>query len=227
MNKTVTAVVTAGLLMAAGQTSANDLGAGFSWSGNLTVTSDYLLRGFSETDNGPAVQGGFDLEHESGFYLGNWNSNVTYGADESNLEMDLYGGFAFTAVPGLDMDVGVIRYFYPGLDDADFNEFYIGGATSFDSLDADLYVYVTDDYLASDEDGLVADLNLAYSLPGNTYLTGQLGYVDSELFADGGYMFYGVGAGVSYADLDFTVTYMDADEDGAEDGVAFAVSAEF
>lgn len=227
MNKILTAAATAGLLLGAGQASATELGAGFSWSGNVTVTSDYLLRGFSETGGRPAIQGGFDLAHESGFYLGNWNSSVNYGPDESYLEMDAYAGYGFTAVQGLDLDVGIIRYAYPALEDADFNEYYVGGATSLGALDTDLYVYFTDDYLASDEDGVVADLNMAYNLPADMFVSGQLGFVDSEIFADGSYMYWGLGAGVSYAGLDFSVNYMDADDDGARDRFAFAVGAEF
>ena len=46
-------------------------------SANLTATSDYRFRGISQTQNGAAVQGGVDYAHESGFYIGNWNSTVS------------------------------------------------------------------------------------------------------------------------------------------------------
>ena len=44
-------------------------------SANVSFASDYIWRGMTQSD-GPAIQGGFDLSHSSGFYLGNWNSNV-------------------------------------------------------------------------------------------------------------------------------------------------------
>ena len=40
-------------------------------TGNLGLTSDYRFRGISQTQNAPAVQGGIDYNHKSGFYVGN------------------------------------------------------------------------------------------------------------------------------------------------------------
>ena len=45
-------------------------------TGNAGLYSDYRFRGFTQTAYKPAFQGGFDVVHASGFYLGNWNSNV-------------------------------------------------------------------------------------------------------------------------------------------------------
>ena len=45
----------------------------------------------------PAFQGGFDVAHSSGFYVGNWNSNVEQGLfNGASLEMDFYGGYKGT-----------------------------------------------------------------------------------------------------------------------------------
>ena len=44
-------------------------------AGNLTLITDYRFRGISQTFMKPAIQGGIDYSHASGFYLGNWNSN--------------------------------------------------------------------------------------------------------------------------------------------------------
>ena len=51
------------------------------FSGNVALTTDYVWRGVSQTDEGPAVQGGFDYEHESGFSAGVWGSNVDFDGD--------------------------------------------------------------------------------------------------------------------------------------------------
>ncbi|OZI49757.1 TorF family putative porin [Bordetella genomosp. 4] len=93
-----------------------DLGAGFSLSGNAAIVSDYRFRGYSQTNFRPAVQVGFDLAHSSGFYLGNWNSNVSdFVFPEGNLEMDFYGGWkGALGDSGLSLDVGALYYYYPG-----------------------------------------------------------------------------------------------------------------
>src|SRR5438128_572638 len=49
-------------------------------TGNVALVTDYRFRGISQTFGKPAFQGGFDYAHSSGFYVGNWNSNVNSGA---------------------------------------------------------------------------------------------------------------------------------------------------
>src|SRR5215813_12280893 len=65
-------------------------------TGNAGLFSDYRFRGFTQTAYRPAFQGGFDVGHSSGFYFGNWNSNVEQALYRgASLEMDLYGGYKF------------------------------------------------------------------------------------------------------------------------------------
>jgi uncharacterized protein (TIGR02001 family) len=65
----------------------------------------------------PALQGGIDFTHKSGFYLGAWASNIKWikdaGGKNSNVEIDLYGGYRGT-VSELGYDLGVLTYVYPG-----------------------------------------------------------------------------------------------------------------
>src|SRR5688500_17951677 len=66
----------------------------WTFTGNAGIFSDYRFRGISQTNRKPAFQGGFDVAHASGFYAGNWNSNVDSAFyNGANLEMDFYGGY--------------------------------------------------------------------------------------------------------------------------------------
>lgn len=90
-----------------------------SWSAttNIGFVSDYYTRGVSQSWHKPAVQGGFDLAHSSGFYAGVWGSNITPNTyPDANVELDAYAGYNGTvpAVDGLGYTVGAIGYFYPG-----------------------------------------------------------------------------------------------------------------
>ena len=107
-------------------------------TGNAGLFSDYRFRGYSQTDYQPALQGGVDFVHKSGFYLGNWNSNVNANLyNGASLEMDFYGGYKAT-FGEFTLDVGTLYYYYPGTNRsggpyvAGFNpknwEAYIGGA---------------------------------------------------------------------------------------------------
>ena len=94
---------------------------------NVTVTSDYRYRGLTQSNFKPAVQGGFDYAHESGFYVGNWNSSISWIGDSyaaqtnqstqgvsAPVEMDFYGGFKKEIIgEGFASDVGVLQYYYP------------------------------------------------------------------------------------------------------------------
>jgi uncharacterized protein (TIGR02001 family) len=86
----------------------------FTFTGNAGLFSDYRFRGFTQTDYKPAFQGGFDYAHASGFYLGNWNSNVSSVLyNGASLEMDFYGGYK-TSFGDFGIDIGLIYYYYPG-----------------------------------------------------------------------------------------------------------------
>jgi uncharacterized protein (TIGR02001 family) len=88
-------------------------------TGNVSLVSNYLYRGMSQTGNKPAIQGGFDYAHSSGFYAGAWGSNISWlsdsgTADNASLELDTYAGFKGGIVEDVTYDVGFLRYNYPG-----------------------------------------------------------------------------------------------------------------
>ena len=71
MKQTIlTSLAAAGLLAATG--AAADI------TGNVGLTTDYVFRGISQTDEKPAIQGGLDYAHSSGAYAGVWASNVDF-----------------------------------------------------------------------------------------------------------------------------------------------------
>ena len=117
----------------------------FTPSSNVSLVNDYLYRGISQTGGDPAIQGGLDYTHSSGFYLGTWGSNVGWledfqGYDKGNMEIDLYGGFRGPiGKSDFTFDVGAIQYYYPGdkpagVPDADTTEIY--GALTYKWLSA-------------------------------------------------------------------------------------------
>lgn len=90
-------------------------------SANVALTTEYVFRGFSQTAEGPAIQGGFDVTCGI-FYAGVWASNLDFGGDAiwggtgtedvANIEMDWYVGIK--PVTGkITWDLGIIYYSYP------------------------------------------------------------------------------------------------------------------
>lgn len=169
MNKPLLAVAAAAVcalpLAAAAQTAAPAKAEpDYTLTANVGLFSDYRFRGFSQTDYNPAIQGGLDFAHKSGFYLGNWNSNVASTLyNGAPIEMDFYGGYKRT-FGDFGLDVGVIYYYYPGSGEynPDFKpknfEAYIGGSWGPVSLK---YFYSFTDFfgLSSSALGLPGDIN--------------------------------------------------------------------
>lgn len=92
-------------------------------SGNFGLYSDYSFRGLTQTNADPALQGGLDYSHASGFYAGTWLSNISWltdssavtGYSSSSLEWDVYGGYSGTfGNSDFGYDVGLLQYYYPG-----------------------------------------------------------------------------------------------------------------
>jgi len=130
---------------------------------NVGLYSQYIFRGLTQTNHKPALQGGVDLTHSSGFYLGAWASNISwltdgndgaaiknfpaayteskYYRDGGSLELDLYGGYRYTFGSGIGIDVGALQYYYPGTRNqayASANTTEVYGAISYGWLQAKL-----------------------------------------------------------------------------------------
>jgi len=122
---------------------------------NLSLVSDYRFRGISQSWRRPAVQGGVDYVHPSGFYIGNWNSSVSSNSynNGASLEMDFYGGYRFEVVKDTTLDFGALYYYYPsaqlnrapGVPTSNrYNNGELYAAVTYGSFNAKLSYAVTD-----------------------------------------------------------------------------------
>jgi len=151
-------------------------------TGNVGLFSDYRFRGISQTDRKPALQGGFDIAHKSGLYIGNWNSNVDSAMyNGGNIEMDFYGGYKAT-FDAFGLDLGAIYYYYPGSGNnptgstkIDNTELYIGGSWGPLSLK---YNYAVSDFFgAKDSKGSsYTDLGFSYDVGSGFGVNAHYGY---------------------------------------------------
>ena len=111
---------------------------------NVSLVSNYLYRGISQTNAKPAIQGGFDYAHSSGFYAGVWGSSVSWLTDagagsqvasSSQVELDTYFGFKNSISGDITYDVGFLRYNYPAKYPATMNN--ATGTTPWAKADTD------------------------------------------------------------------------------------------
>jgi uncharacterized protein (TIGR02001 family) len=141
----------------------------YTLSANIGAVTDYRYRGISQTRLKPAIQGGADFAHKSGFYIGTWASSIKWIKDaggDANAEVDLYGGYKFTTGP-VGLDVGVLRYLYPGSSlpiNPDTTELYIAGTWGPATLK---YSHAVTNLFgfADSKNSYYVDLNATFELP--------------------------------------------------------------
>lgn len=191
-------------------------------SGNISLTSDYRFRGISQSAENPALQGGLDYSHASGFFAGVWGSNVdfyaagdSYDNDES-IELDIYAGYYGEIRDGLSYDLSLYRYLYPGaLSRADYSELSLG----VDIGPTRLAYWYADDYFNSGEDYSYVEANYSLALPAELSLGFHAGHSFGSYFDDpdavglDDYNDYSLTLSGSWAGVDIALAYMDTDID--------------
>jgi uncharacterized protein (TIGR02001 family) len=106
------------------------------WQTSLALTSDYILRGVSQTNGDPALQATVAYWHPTGWYGGTWASNVDtarryYSPAGTQTELNLFIGYGRRLETDWVIDLKAVRYLY--LDDPapvgyDYTEFSVGVA---------------------------------------------------------------------------------------------------
>lgn len=203
----------------------------FTVSANVSLTSDYRFRGISASNKDPAIQGGIDVSHDSGLFVGTWASSIaTYGG--SNMELDVYGGYSGSA-SAIDYTLTALVYLYPGGSGVNYAEF----SGSFTTAAGPATVGMDIAWVPS-QDNFGGD---------NFYVAGKgelpLGDTKASLFGHFGYENGDVydnkldwEAGISYAagPLTASLSYVDSNYSGANQagrlataGVMASVTAAF
>lgn len=178
MNKTLTLSL---LALAAAWPLASQAEGGLTTSFNVGAVSDYRYRGISQTRLKPALQGGVDLGHPSGLYLGAWASTIRWVKDlegDAGVEVDVYGGYKGELAKGLGYDVGVLAYVYPSnklATSANTTELY--GALSFGPATLKYSHAVTDTFGNTDsKNSFYLDASASFDLGSGWALAPHLGY---------------------------------------------------
>lgn len=150
------------------------------FSFNVGAASDYVFRGFSQTDSKAQIYGGADMGIGI-FYAGTWLSNVDFG-DSTNMEYDLYAGFKPTLGP-VAMDVGVIRYGYTNQSagaDLDFWEAKVAGSVAAGKGTVGAAVYYTPENFNQTGQAVYYELNGSMPVTDKLSVSGAVGHQSLE-----------------------------------------------
>ena len=217
--------------------AAPEEGRKFTYSFGLAGTSDYVFRGFSQTDRDPTIQGSIDIGYGI-FYAGVWGSGLDFGppssgfGEDAQVELDWYGGIkpSWNSPLGkMDLDFGVIYYNYPGaadnLADLDYVELKAGYSWSplHPNLTTGTTVYWSPEYTNETGEVWTIESSAAYafhSIRGITpTVSGLLGWQTGDdvdwiaVFGNGDdeYYYWNAGLELAVGNISFDFRYWDTD----------------
>lgn len=194
-------------------------------TGNVALASEYISRGIGLSNRKPAIQGGLDLTHASGLYLGTWASSATILSDlgaSNALEWDLYAGYR-RSVGEVGLDLGVMYFYYPGSYpdgwvSSNTAEVYVAGTWKVVTLK---YSYaLTNQYgfqtpEGDDTDGSsYLDLTGVIPVGAGFTVTAHVGHQEIKGFGDASYTDWKVGVSKDLAGLSFGLAYVGTNAKG-------------
>ncbi len=195
--------------------------SGITVSGNAAVVTEYRFRGVGFSDGDIAIQGGIDIGHESGFYIGTWGSSLEEGTAVPNFghtELDIYAGWSGDLTEGLSADVGLLYYAFPNSTNGfntDYLEAYGSLSTTMGPVEATIGLAYAFDNSALAGDNVYVYGGLSAGIPDTPItLNANLGYTDGSLDVSGSGDYLDWMLGVDFAiteNLTLSGQYIDTD----------------
>jgi uncharacterized protein (TIGR02001 family) len=204
-------VALAGLAVGTARCAEGDL-----FGGSVGVTSDYLVRGISRSDDHGALQLDLHYLDASGFVAGIFASNAQLNSHlSSSAELDAFIGFAWGS--GRDWQGRALlgHYAYPWSNTR--------SSYDYDELDLDLsyrewlnahFTYSPDAPLISTYHGLIgvtaesAEVNLQHRVFGKLSAMAGVGYAFYKGQEPSGYGYWSVGAAYELAPVSLVLSYV-------------------
>lgn len=203
----------------------------WSVSGSVTVTSNYMFRGVTQSSNDPALQAGVTVAHSGGFYAGFWGSSIDFGDGESELELDPFIGYSGSLGENTTFDLNVTYYGYPGTPgswDYEFVEFIAGIEHDFGPAAIGVSVAYSPDFFGGTGDAFWLGGSLSVPLGEWLSASGNLGYqwLDED-YGGTDYLHYDIGLSASYQNITFDLRYIGTDISSADEEVVFSITFDF
>ncbi|WP_072394853.1 TorF family putative porin [Hyphomicrobium sp. CS1GBMeth3] len=209
-------------------------GRKFEWNVTGTVTSDYVFRGVSLSDEEPAFQAAIDASYGI-FYAGVWGSSLE-GEGFEPVELDFYAGIK-PALGPVTFDFGVVYYTYFWGSPSDTNYVELKAGAEFSPITnltlAPVFWYTPDqdNYAETYTIEGTASYEFAAIRGWTPTISGLVGYTESSddgfFFDEDDYTYWNVGLSLAYDKFTFDFRYWDtnlSDVDEADERFVFTAS---
>jgi len=189
---------------------------------NVAGTSNYVWRGYSQTSDNGAIQGGVDYANGM-YYAGTWASMVDFG-DSTDAELDVYGGIKPT-YGDYSFDLGVIVYGYlgePEGSDYTFGEVKAAVSHPLGKGTVGGAVYYSPEFFGAVGPATYYEVNGSYPITDKLAVSGALGSQESTKYEKANYTTLNVGLTYAVTDtwsVDGRVSTNDLPEMGHADNL--------
>lgn len=170
------------------------------FSSTWTAVSDYDFRGFSQTAKDPALQASADYAFgDSGWAIGAWASNVDFGDDDTDIELDLYASYTGEINDTFSWTAGANYYTYPGSDTDETLEIFAG----FSAGSFGFKQWYSDDLGGTGNSAQYTEANYTATITDAVALVFHAGYAWGDAWDDAEVVDYGVQ--LNYTAGNFTI----------------------
>jgi uncharacterized protein (TIGR02001 family) len=200
-------------------------------SGSIGVVSDYRYRGYSLSDEQPAIQAELTATSAGGWYADVWTSTIDEyagpgDAHGATVELDLSVGRGFSAL-GLDWDAAASVYTYPGASGLSYWELPVSASRTWGDLTGTAGLeYAPSQSALGDEDNRYVYLAADWapeSWP--VSLSASIGLEDGA-FADNK-LDWAVGVARDVGPVNVQLQYIDADAPGIDGALVASLTKAF
>lgn len=175
--------------------------------GYVTLTTDYVKRGVTQSDSDPALQLGAEVNFDNGFYFGAWASTVDINngpTRQRDTEVNYYAGYLWEAADTLLLSATVIAYEFPGqMGSVDYGYQEYSVAANYDDRVWLEYAYSPDLYHSGDSSSNI-DLYAEWPLKNHWAIGAGAGHYDVSNFTGESYQYWqlGITKSLQWADID-------------------------
>jgi uncharacterized protein (TIGR02001 family) len=227
-------VVAGIVLLASGSSPAAGQDAIPNLNAYATMANDYWSHGLSQLASGASLQLSIDYQHDTGFFVGGFATNVEY-ATEANWEkpreylLNYYVGYT-RKKRDWAFNVSFARYLYPNLSFSyDYDELAFG--VSFKNRVTYSATYV-EELLGLPYSGWYQELGLTHPLKWGLELGATLGDLSADEIAGGGYTYWNVGLSKAIGHVGLDLRFHEASLDrisalGDPDGDRWVLSVTY
>jgi uncharacterized protein (TIGR02001 family) len=210
----------AGALLAGLALSSMQCKAANEWSGELALTSDYLVRGISRTNNDPALQAAVNYLNPTGFLAGAFASNVQIGPSKpKDVELSAYIGYAWNVNEDWRVKMLGSHYAYPWheadshytYDEIDIDIAYQGWLHFDLNYSPNYPRRLYGSYVSADEKSV--EVNLQRPVLGRLSATAGVGYSFVGGPESGGYTYWSAGAAYGWRSVTLALSYVNTSDE--------------